>query len=72
MALGRALRAGTGVFVLLVMSAGALAACAGLVGVEDVRLRRDSGTADVFEEEDDGSFDEGGPGEAGPLPVANV
>lgn len=68
----RTLRAGLGMGAILVASSGALAACAGLVGVEDVRLRRDSGAADVGEEEEEVPLDEGGPGDTGPPPGANI
>lgn len=49
---------------------GVLSACASLVGVEDVRLRKDSGNADVKEEGQEP--DEGGPGDTGPRPQENL
>lgn len=52
-------------------SSGAVVACAGLIGVEEVRLRRDSGAVGDFEDEE--PLDEGGPvEEAGPGPGANL
>lgn len=67
----RVLRARLGLAALLFASGGALVACAGLVGVEEVRLRRDSGSADVGEEEEE-PLQEGGPSDTGPTPGVNV
>jgi len=47
-----------------------LAACNGIIGVEDVRLRKDSGTADV--QDDLGDPTDTGPVEGGPRPQENV
>jgi alpha-tubulin suppressor-like RCC1 family protein len=47
-----------------------LAACNGIIGVEDVRLRKDSGATDLGD--DPGDPDEGGPAETGPRPQENV
>ena len=58
----RAQRAMLGLAFAGLAAIGVLSACASLVGVEDVRLRRDSG-ADVGEE---GEVPDGGAGEAGP------
>jgi alpha-tubulin suppressor-like RCC1 family protein len=58
-----------------VASFGVLAACAGIVGVEDVRLRRDSGAADAFVDEpmiddDSGTIDSAAPPGPNVLEVA--
>lgn len=66
----RALRLTLGIGAMTVTCGSGLFACAGLVGVEDVRLRRDAGTADVLDEEE--PFEEAGPTESGPSPGANV
>jgi len=60
-------------FVLCVGIAGSssgIAACAGLVGVEEVRLRRDSGFADVTEEPEE--LEETGGRDTGPKPLENI
>lgn len=50
-----------------IIAMGTLAACNGIIGVEDVRLRRDGGAAEVGED-----LDEGSQPEASPRPVENL
>lgn len=60
----RALRLALAAAPLAAACSGALLACAAIVGVEDVRLRRDSGTGDVIDDEeppDGDDQDETGP-----------
>lgn len=66
---GRAKRAGLA--ALLVATGSALVACANLVGVEDVRLRRDAGLVDGAPEEE-APPTEAGPRDAAPIPVVNI
>ncbi len=64
----RTVRVALGLACAGLTSIGLLVACNGLIGVEDVRLRRDSGLSDV---DDDVEQPETGP-EGGPRPVENV
>jgi alpha-tubulin suppressor-like RCC1 family protein len=74
---GRALRAGLGLGLglgaLLVLSGVAATACASLVGVEDVTLRRDAGRAnDDAGEDKDPPAQEGDATDSGPPPSPNL
>jgi alpha-tubulin suppressor-like RCC1 family protein len=66
----RALHAAVGACAVA-SGASVLLACAGLVGVEDVRLRKDSGLIDEVPGEEE-PLDEGGPAETGPPPGENI
>ncbi|CAN5823774.1 hypothetical protein BH11MYX4_BH11MYX4_39780 [soil metagenome] len=66
----RAHRALVALACAALFSVGTLAACNGIIGVEDVRLRKDTGTADVQDEQDEPA--ETGPSEGGPRPQENV
>ena len=58
---------------MMLGSAAAMLACNGLVGVEDVRLRKDSGNAGIDQEVEPGPEEETGPGDtAPPTPGANI
>jgi alpha-tubulin suppressor-like RCC1 family protein len=57
--------------IVSVGSCGVLVACNGIIGVEDVRLRRDSGAGDVLEEAPIVD-DDTGTGDSGPKPGPNV
>jgi alpha-tubulin suppressor-like RCC1 family protein len=57
--------------VVSIATCGALVACNGIIGVEDVRLRRDSGAGDVVEE-DIIIDDDTGTGDSGVKPGPNV
>jgi alpha-tubulin suppressor-like RCC1 family protein len=64
------LRLGLTLCAIVFTTAGGVGACAGIVGVEDVKLRRDSSIADVSEEEEEGI--DTGPKETGPQPLENI
>jgi alpha-tubulin suppressor-like RCC1 family protein len=66
----RALRLGVAVGGVLLANGGALLACNGIIGVEEVHLRRDAG-ADVTDE-DEIIEDDAEPAETGPMPGANI
>ena len=67
-----ALRVGVAIGVMTLSSVGALVACSGLIGVEEVRLRRDSGGGDVPEIEPEPEEDTGPGDTAPPTPGANI
>ena len=68
----RALRMGLTVIAVTALGGLALVACNGIVGVEDVRLRKDSGGAADVSEEDPFIEDDSGPTDSGIQPGPNV
>jgi len=68
----RTLRIGYALSAIVVVSAASIVACAGLVGVEDVKLRRDAGTAADADDEVDIVVDDDSGTTPPPMPGANI